>query len=98
MPLLLRVGFQRCGKLRGGGIHASCAVQVELPAKLLSGAGATLQRRAEIAFDACRDAVHTELARYEDEAKSSGKVTSLAREKKRIHRQLVRKPARKQST
>ena len=97
MSLLIRVGFQRRKKLRGEAISVSCALQVELPAELLSGAGATLQRRAEIAFDACRDAVHTELARYRDETTSSGKVTSLTREKKRIHRGLVRKTTRKQS-
>lgn len=65
MPLLLRVGLRRRKSLRSGAISASCELEVELPPELLSGAGATLQRRTEIVFDACREAVQTELARYE---------------------------------
>jgi hypothetical protein len=67
LPLKLSVGLCRKQGLPDyGSIGASCHLEVELPADLLSGAGAPLQRQAEIAFDACRDAVNRELARYTD--------------------------------
>ena len=53
-------------------VSESCEMEVELlaesPSEQLSGAGVLLQRLAEIVFDACREAVHLELAKYEKSA------------------------------
>jgi hypothetical protein len=48
-----------------------------LPSDVLRNAGSALQREVEIAFDACRDAVHAELARY------NVKLTKRPRKSKR---------------
>lgn len=66
MPLKLSVGLCRKRSLQNhSGVSASCQLVVELPSEMLSGTGPSLQRQAEIAFDACRTAVHSELSRYE---------------------------------
>ena len=72
MALPLSVGQVRRRMFPHSFVSASCELQVELPAETpserLSGAGAPLQMRAEFVFDACSEAVHLELSKYEQSA------------------------------
>lgn len=75
MPLVLKVGLCKRKSIRNlGVVGANCQLEVELPSDILRSAGSSLQRESEMAFDACRDTVHAELAR--DEAKAAEKSKS----------------------
>src|SRR5262245_25639173 len=64
MPLRLQVGLQQKVGLRAyGSLGASCQVELELDIHLLDRAPDTFQQEVARAFDACRQAVQTELAR-----------------------------------
>ncbi len=65
MPAKLSVGLSRKQGLPDyGSVGASCYLEIELPADILSGAGTPFQRQAEMVFEACRLAVDDELARH----------------------------------
>lgn len=73
MPIKLNIGLSRkVGEANFGSRGASCSVEVEAEATLLLTEPAELQRRIQAAFDACRQAVDTEL----DRTPESGEVTT----------------------
>ncbi len=64
MPLRLNVGLQqKVGLPDFGSLGASCQVELELDSQLLDRSPDALQAEIARAFDACRQAVQTELAR-----------------------------------
>lgn len=64
MPLRLQVGLQqKVGLPDYGSLGASCHVELELDGQLLERNPDGFQQEVSRAFDACRQAVKTELAR-----------------------------------
>lgn len=64
MPLRLQVGLQqKVGLPDYGSLGASCHVELELDGQLMARSPDAFQAEVGRAFDACRQAVQTELAR-----------------------------------
>ncbi len=64
MPLRLQVGLQqKVGRPDYGSLGAACQVELELDSQLLDRDPAAFQQQVHQAFEACRQAVQTELAR-----------------------------------
>lgn len=64
MPLKLQVGLQQKRGLPDyGSLGASCHVEIELDSQLLDRNPAAFQQEVQRAFQACREAVQTELGR-----------------------------------
>ena len=72
MPLTLNVGVsKKIGQPDYGSLGASCHVEVELDAGLLSGEPDLFQQRVRQAYAACCQAVNDELARHQPGAQQS---------------------------
>ena len=91
MPLRLQVGLQqKVGLPDYGSFGASCHVELELDSQLLAHSPDAFQQEVARAFDACRQAVQTELARSKP-APTNGQPTSAANNGRRTNGDSARR-------
>ncbi len=79
MPMKLNVGLaKKIGQPDFGSLGASCNVEVELDGSLLRNDLEAFHNHVRNAFTACRQAVHDELARNQDQPATNGTAAHVA--------------------